>query len=229
MRTVVLRTAAIAAAVMLAVTASATLIGPGDLPGWSGQVGVGWQFDYGPDNDANDMTVSLISDWERFIGPVAPEWTYDEGRENPSGDYGQWSVVVGNVPDIDQYKRLWMSFVYDFHDPLEAFWEIQGNPMDGIELVGGPVHEVLDAVGDPIGDNGANPAYLRTTVEYRLWPNPISEQIWIGFDNHSPVGGPHLREVYLKTECVPEPATMTLLGIGLAGFALKRFRSRKRG
>ncbi|MFP4191851.1 MAG: PEP-CTERM sorting domain-containing protein [Candidatus Hydrogenedentota bacterium] len=215
-RIAVLRTAAIVAAMMLAMTAGASvapgLEGPGAKPDWesSAQVRLGWGF------DESGASYLLDDPWNRYIGDEPPGWRYSPPQLPDNAITAQqtpywWWLQLPNVNKDNPYKRIWMSFVYSAEQAVpEGAIDITSTPETVQELV----------YQDTVPLNGK----WQTRLEYRLWPNPSWEQI--GFPLEEGQEAPFLHEAYIMTECVPEPATMTVLGIGLAGFAVRRFRQR---
>ena len=221
---------------MLAMTAGADNIWPGELPAWqeSAQVQAGWTFATPPpDNIVGGVPVGdLLGDpWNRLIDEPRGnleemnQWTYWAPPIWGEPDTAEWLIYLVNVDNIhNPYKRIWLSFVYT---PA-----VNESPAYVTSVLGPPSLEIDDRVVSQYTETvqSEGNTYWRTTVEYELRPNPHWEAIVIGLPQDDPSNPDRfLHEVYIMTECVPEPATMTVLGIGLAGFAVRRFRQRFQG
>ena len=69
----------------------------------------------------------------------------------------------------------------------------------------------MSVVNDPL----ATTPWVQSTYHITIWPNPAEE--WIAIKGNIVVDS-----LEIETECIPEPATMGLLGLG--SLALLRYR-----
>lgn len=203
----------------------AATIGPSALPSWESdaQVKLGWVFN----DPQNPQNTGPAPGGDQYIGDTPPVWSYDPDRtawDMP----GQWYVQIPNLDNDRPYKRFWLSYVYE-RDPYfggtYVFTNIDWNPFDHAENAM-QTTELFDINGDLTQDNYAG-VYERMTFSIEMYPNPLYEEIWLGLLGNtlpSPDGDNvyELLEVYVITQCVPEPATIGLLSLG--GLALLRKR-----
>jgi hypothetical protein len=86
-------------------------------------------------------------------------------------------------------------------------------PLVGVSAV--PMDSMtMSVVHDPI----AGTDWITSIYDITIWPNPAEE--WIAIK-----GDILVDELGIRTECVPEPATIGLLGLG--GLALLRLRGKR--
>ncbi len=203
-----------------------TIIGPGDVPAWAGQaqVRLGWVFG----DPLYPSGTDLIEDpyWNQYIGEDPPEWTslwqwWDGSINDMAWEYPgtQLHIALANLP-LNAPKRAWLSVVYKDLEhvcDLNIPKYVSGTQVAGSEIVNASVDSWPAA--EPWNWLSAG----RTTTEYEIWGGPAYEEFWVG-GTHS--GGPFVTEVYVMTHIIPEPATWTLLGLGLAGLAFHRFRNK---
>jgi hypothetical protein len=117
---------------------------------------------------------------------------------------GQIDVYIPNRDVIDGYKDIlltliWKSSTIDTilpDDPLVAV-----TPFDSMQMY----RDDMD-----LGDG-----WTQTLFTITIWPNPIEEWFTIK-------GDIMVDELSIYTECIPEPATISLLGLGILTLLRKR-------
>jgi hypothetical protein len=180
--------------------------------------------------------------WRGLEGTTFQEWTFDQpgnapaNVNNPYGDpqlltQGQWlptgqlvsrdlSFVIPNrrVPDPHKYIRIQATYSVPTDVTTELQLHIQSEPQAEWEVFG----------------HGVQPGTDPTQPTWYSWwdivmkPNPYIEYIWLGAIPGAtwPV---YWDQVVIDTWCqpIPEPMSMTLAGLGLAGvFGGRRLRKR---
>jgi hypothetical protein len=117
---------------------------------------------------------------------------------------GQIDVYIPNRDVIDGYKDIWLTLIWKPstidtilpEDPLVAV-----TPFDSMQMS----RDDIDL------DNG----WMQSLFSITIWPNPIEEWFTIK-------GDIMVDELSIYTECVPEPATISLLGLGILTLVRKR-------
>ncbi len=174
--------------------------------------------------------------WRGAEGSTYQEWGFSDSNtvpvpdvvDNPYGDpklrvtaIGDWVPEPGAWPlsgEIDVYipnwnkpnpeKQIWIQLVWKATD-VDPF--LPNEPMVGVAPFESMQMSRTDWVD--FAGNGWN----MTLFEISIWPNPIEEWITIK-------GDIMVDWVGIDTICIPEPATLILLGFGGAMMTLARKR-----
>ena len=191
---------------LAAVNASAT-IGAGNRIWERGDAGSTWQeWDFN-----SEVTGDYIAD--RFDNPYGSDFPYANVSASWDSEYSEYNLGGGdivlsieNAETANPYKWVqiqlldWMPYEdnYDEYPVMDIFWI---SPEDyfgeeSIELV------YVDAADE-----------FNITLLFEIQPNPVWEEITIS-------GDWYVGQVIVDTICIPEPATMCLLGLG--GLLLRR-------
>ena len=177
-----------------------------DPPGQAPTTYQMWTFDDDdnpalPEIDNNDYgiasaTVEVVGE---SFGP--PGWSQNwNGREGVwHGGIARLWIDVPNRPEPDDSKEVWVEINYRGHLTDSSILE----PPDGWSLISS------ENVWEPDG-------WQIITLGWEIIPNPDQETIYVEFYNN----GADINYVTVDTICIPEPATMIVLGLG--GLALVR-------
>ena len=138
------------------------------------------------------------------------------GIDNTSGDTLLTGTATFHIDDLDDslpLKNFWLETLAVNSDNATAsasLFDPNNNPAN---FLGGYAPSAYGS------------EYL-TDVEWQITPNPIYEILDITFS--VPAGDyALLTDVHIATECVPEPATVSLLATGLIGLLAYAWRKRR--
>ncbi len=168
--------------------------------------------------------------WEKW-NDLKPEQEFNIGSKTDIGKL--ISFGLKNEHDPDNYKLVWLD--------IKPGYMILEN---GQEL--NTSKEVFEYINDPknmfyywgsygnLEDDQLNDYKLSVSLiendyirfEGRIAPCPDFE--WVTLYAYG-VKDFHFAVVDFNANCVPEPATMSLVGLGLAGLAVRKYRQRKIG
>jgi len=190
----------LAAVVVLAMAISNASAGMWWQRGDPGSTWQDWTFDTGV-NPATPEAYSNPGIPQASIvakpGSHVPEAGWKDGwygREGVwAGDILQITLDIPNVPPPNTFKEIWLQMEY-IGDVTATSIII---PQSGVEFLGG-------------GWDYSTEGWKIYTVGWRIFPNPVEEQIFVEIVN----SGAFLNYLYVDTICVPEPATLALLGLG---------------
>ena len=170
------------------------------------------------DNDLKGSDYVEHSDnWEWFASnggfPEAEKHGGLIGIDNRQQQEAVTADVTFHIDNWDrdnEWKHVWEEMI--FTQTSGSFWGQEVRLPNGFSSAG-PRHVSQDVSG----------GYLLSNYAYKVLPNPPYEEIYFSFS--VPAGGYLLiDEIHFATECVPEPATVTLAVLGGVLFAVRRRR-----
>ncbi len=132
------------------------------------------------------------------------------------GRSGVWAsgttTVTLNIPNanvLNPYKDIWltMEFRADL-TKLDAY----------VNAVVLPTGSAVEELSRTITDFGGMYNWHKLEVCWRIYPNPAFEQIYIELHD----SGADIDYITVTTECIPEPATVGLLTLGVLGLIRRK-------
>jgi len=172
-------------------------------------------------------TTYQMWDFTTDANPAAPDVD-----NNPYGDYPAVKAKISNVGNPDFYWRdgVWrgnkFSVTMDIPNNKVAnpYKEIVVEIVYQGTIVQNWATVDFSAFYSPVQSNVADlgNGWLKRTDLYHIEPNPNWERLCYGF-NPAVTGAPAaVDSIAVSTICIPEPMTMSLLGLGLVALRKKR-------
>ena len=145
-----------------------------------------------------------------FGTPVLTVYPAHAWEEEWGGHFGVWPLsgaIQTEIPNNriqNDYKLIQIQLTWstEFPVPVLPVFIIESDPTGELTLL-----DAETIILGPTGVPGAGPDWYHTTYLYEIVPNPNIETITIS-------GTIMVDELVIDTICVPEPATLALLGIG---------------
>ena len=212
---------------------------PGWVWGFPYQRNILWSFDTDPRSDPSPGNgahyegqldpllwdsdyVELTGDvgWLQGFPPLPPGLVGIFNTAVPDPLTGQIIFHIDNTLWPLDYKNIWLEYDFVVSSANVEF--------DAI-IVPGPGDPLGYVVDDWTSEIRMDPTtgLLQQNAWVRIEPNPFWEDFVITLS--VPQGEfAFLDQMHIATECIPEPASLTLFGLGLAGLAFCWYRRRAR-
>jgi len=135
------------------------------------------------------------------------------------GDEFKILLDIPNQPIANPYKHLWIDLKYK--GEISFLWVADVDTGEHFTLL-----DPGQSVEDPVS------GWKTLSQMWRFEPNPREEIVVIGLKGTGSIPGINngtqaiIDSIYINTECVPEPATISLLAIGAGSMVRKRYKNR---
>ena len=135
--------------------------------------------------------------------------TQMDGRQGVwTGEPLDIKLDIPNRPNLEDYKEVWLEAVFQ-----RDLTHITVTPSPTMDSYVNEVYRDISVIQ-------SDPQWYLLTVGWYIEPNPLKERICIRITG---TGG-RLDRVGVDTYCIPEPATVGLLGLGAGMLAVLRRR-----
>lgn len=167
-----------------------------------------------PDIEVNPFglaraTVYPAHAWEQNWGDKDGVWPLS----------GAMEVLIHNNPVENELKliQIQLTWTSEFPVPTQPVVMVAATRVNGQAVPPGAINLIDQQVVqlEPTNEPGANQFWYHTTYLFEVRPNPVFENIYIS-------GSIMVDELVIDTICIPEPATLALLGLGSLVFLKRR-------
>ena len=195
-------------------------------PAWRGQPNSTlqiWEFGSDenpvqPDVDDNPYGTAEATVYGEFDFPLRDTWWIDDEIAGHQGVWnvgGSMGIEISNDPELRPQKLIRVQITYDGGHAVDP--SIPFDPWIDVVASDGAIVTDFQLVAETILD----PVFTHAVYDLVLEPNPGHETIWIQ-PRYCQV---YVDEIVIDTICIPEPATLALLGLGAC---LPLFRGKRR-